>query len=600
MKHFLTICILLLCLYSNIFSQTEIWRFPGMNKEVRMDGSGNTYLIRGSYTNLFDWSVPDTLYKIDPVGVITWLLPLSAGEKQMFLSDSGIYLYINYGTTDTIFYIGTDGSIQWRYNSSLPHSPFNGWDRSPLSLDPSGNLFYPVHLYDNSANQLNTSLLKLDRGGNVLYNIDFPPCYTDTTHLAGYMGPYVTDAGNFWMILCKSYETRITKNGIKQTTSKGSVEASYFDGITGNLLLKKKTFDGITNMIKEYPDGRVEYTTKADVPVFDQYTVSQEKLVGWTTYMTYSRKCKSPTQCKSKDFSEWRVQTVDPQGKIKLFQFKGNGKWKGENEQSNSNLLYRLFVGKNNSIYLYGTMMRGKGNLLREDYALLKINLLTNKTEWKIIDRDDDNTRILINDGNNQPIFFHKGEDKIFSPIDSHNMIVINGDGKISTTQLNFTDFIWQERFSFYSDPIASANSQPGYLYAAAQSGYPPNNFGVKYSLPQFAFSTSRYDQNITEHLSGAPSVFSLNQNYPNPFNPATTIQFELASDALVTVKVYNSLGQEVAVLANREEFTEGANEVEFDGSALSSGIYFYRIVAEDLESNGIFYTSVKKMILMK
>ena len=67
-----------------------------------------------------------------------------------------------------------------------------------------------------------------------------------------------------------------------------------------------------------------------------------------------------------------------------------------------------------------------------------------------------------------------------------------------------------------------------------------------------------------------------------------------------MTVKVYNTLGQEVAALANREMFTEGENELEFDGSNLSSGVYFYRIIAEDIETGKSAFVAVKKMILVK
>ncbi len=96
------------------------------------------------------------------------------------------------------------------------------------------------------------------------------------------------------------------------------------------------------------------------------------------------------------------------------------------------------------------------------------------------------------------------------------------------------------------------------------------------------------------------PDVFELAQNYPNPFNPTTTIQFILPEDAIVTLKVYNVLGQEVATLANKELFTEGMNEVEFDAGKLASGIYFYQITAEGVGESVQKFTQVKKMVLMK
>jgi hypothetical protein len=91
------------------------------------------------------------------------------------------------------------------------------------------------------------------------------------------------------------------------------------------------------------------------------------------------------------------------------------------------------------------------------------------------------------------------------------------------------------------------------------------------------------------------PMKYNLAQNYPNPFNPVTTIEFDLPEDAFVTLKIYNVLGQEVATLIDREEFTEGSNAVEFDASTLASGVYYYRLIVNDGQ-----FTQVKKMMLMK
>ncbi len=88
------------------------------------------------------------------------------------------------------------------------------------------------------------------------------------------------------------------------------------------------------------------------------------------------------------------------------------------------------------------------------------------------------------------------------------------------------------------------------------------------------------------------PHDYALSQNYPNPFNPATAISYELSAISYVTLKVYNVLGQEVASLVNGTR-QPGEYTVQFDGSRLPSGVYFYRIEAGQ-------YRSVKKMILMK
>ncbi len=85
---------------------------------------------------------------------------------------------------------------------------------------------------------------------------------------------------------------------------------------------------------------------------------------------------------------------------------------------------------------------------------------------------------------------------------------------------------------------------------------------------------------------------FSLGQNYPNPFNPITDINFSLAKSGIVTLKVFNVLGSEVATLV--DDFMEaGKHTIQFNAKSLTSGVYFYTI-----KSNT--FTSTRKMILMK
>ena len=88
------------------------------------------------------------------------------------------------------------------------------------------------------------------------------------------------------------------------------------------------------------------------------------------------------------------------------------------------------------------------------------------------------------------------------------------------------------------------------------------------------------------------PAKFDLAQNYPNPFNPNTNIKFQIAQEGLVTLKVYDILGKEVATLVN-EELQPGFYNTEFDATALSSGIYFYKLIAND-------FVATKKMLLIK
>jgi len=125
-----------------------------------------------------------------------------------------------------------------------------------------------------------------------------------------------------------------------------------------------------------------------------------------------------------------------------------------------------------------------------------------------------------------------------------------------------------------------------GYIFAGTL------NNGVYRSLES---TTSVGDDKLK-----SPNSFALEQNYPNPFNPSTTIRYTILSviasetkqSQLVTLKVYDVIGNEVATLIN-EEKPAGSYEVKFNATGLSSGIYFYKLSAGSL-------VATKKMILIK
>jgi len=112
--------------------------------------------------------------------------------------------------------------------------------------------------------------------------------------------------------------------------------------------------------------------------------------------------------------------------------------------------------------------------------------------------------------------------------------------------------------------------------------------------------SRAKYASVITDVLennSELPIEFSLSQNYPNPFNPSTTIRYSIPNNVnreseIVSLVVYNMLGQKVATLINQNQ-KAGNYEVKFDAAHLNSGVYFYRLTA-----NG--FQSTKKLMLLK
>jgi hypothetical protein len=120
------------------------------------------------------------------------------------------------------------------------------------------------------------------------------------------------------------------------------------------------------------------------------------------------------------------------------------------------------------------------------------------------------------------------------------------------------------------------------------QPSYPDyNNPTGKLFIYSYAKITGINNTNIN-----IPANFKLNQNYPNPFNPTTTINYQIPKNGKVTLKVYDILGRKVITLVNGFK-AKGRYSVQFNGSNLASGIYFYKLSSGD-------FSAVKKLILLK
>ncbi len=112
-----------------------------------------------------------------------------------------------------------------------------------------------------------------------------------------------------------------------------------------------------------------------------------------------------------------------------------------------------------------------------------------------------------------------------------------------------------------------------------------------------------RQQRDYIVSLGEIPLEYSLEQNYPNPFNPVTNIQFNLPEPSVVTLKIYNILGQEITTLFNHEALDVGNHVIEFSGNDLPSGVYFYRLKVESVNELGQtseVFMDVKKMLLIK
>jgi hypothetical protein len=105
-------------------------------------------------------------------------------------------------------------------------------------------------------------------------------------------------------------------------------------------------------------------------------------------------------------------------------------------------------------------------------------------------------------------------------------------------------------------------------------------------------FGDTLLTTSVDVNTIGNPGTFALYQNYPNPFNPTTTIRYALPRRSFVTLAVFNTLGQQVAMLVNGE-VEAGYHEARFDARGLASGVYFYRLTAGG-------YSQIRKLCIVK
>jgi len=174
-----------------------------------------------------------------------------------------------------------------------------------------------------------------------------------------------------------------------------------------------------------------------------------------------------------------------------------------------------------------------------------------------------------------------------FSAITNENDVILSWGTVTETNNQGFEIYRNEEKVAFV-DGKGTTTEKQDYSFVDKDliSGI------YNYRLNQLDFDgTHRVVGELTAYLT-LPGQFSLEQNYPNPFNPSTTINFSIPASGLVTLKVFNVLGSEVATLVN-EQKEPGSYEVSFNANNYSAGIYFYNIQAGN-------FVETRKMILLK
>lgn len=172
--------------------------------------------------------------------------------------------------------------------------------------------------------------------------------------------------------------------------------------------------------------------------------------------------------------------------------------------------------------------------------------------------------------------------------------LLVNEDNDIYFTAHNY-EGVFVQKYDWKGDFLAEIKISNNYnfLYNSILAFDPKGDLIVCSDWQEDIFIKKISDLTVDVKKDNIlPTEFSLSQNYPNPFNPSTSIAYSVPSNEFVSLKVYDILGKEVAVLVN-EEKSAGNYEVNFNAENLSSGIYFYVMTSSN-------FSKTNKMILLK
>ena len=174
--------------------------------------------------------------------------------------------------------------------------------------------------------------------------------------------------------------------------------------------------------------------------------------------------------------------------------------------------------------------------------------------------------------------------------VDAQSAEVAGGGVELGATSGGYSQFVVDLSYEGGSDqPAANAYIVFG-ITTASSATVDTITVGSYFLIDDLEFDNV---SNISEGSFGdSPKSYHLTQNYPNPFNPSTKINFSIPQSGRVSLTVFNSIGQEVETLIDKD-MTAGDHQVTFNAGNLPSGIYFYRIEAGEFQD-------VKKMVLLR
>ena len=255
----------------------------------------------------------------------------------------------------------------------------------------------------------------------------------------------------------------------------------------------------------------------------------------------------------------------------------GDVVWRVEyDEAGGQDIPEAMAMDDDGNIYVTGRVRRLSGGGYN-DYAIRKYNS-DGIEQWTTYydgpqNLDDDPIDIVLDQNGNVFVCGESNRDG-----SAFKFIVV----KYTPTGTFDWEYVYDENVNGKALSVRPDNN--GYVYSAGEAETPAGDVDL------FSVKLSKTTSVETETV--VPENFELFQNYPNPFNPSTRIQYRILSLAKVTLKVYDLLGNEVAILVD-EYKSAGTYDVDFNGESLNSGIYFYTLNAGN-------FTQTKKLVLLK
>lgn len=253
------------------------------------------------------------------------------------------------------------------------------------------------------------------------------------------------------------------------------------------------------------------------------------------------------------------------------------------------------------------------GSILPNDSGLFRIRInpaapRPTKSNSAEMDNAENATLDIQTNDPSKPVFKVSLQTDQLLPVEliSFNSVVLRNNVELkwsTATENNNSGFDIQRKVTDSDNWFTIGNVRGnGNSNSVNNYSYTDNNLNsgkYNYRLKQIDFNGNFTFYNLENLVSiGIPENFMISQNYPNPFNPSTSINFDLPVDSKVTLKLYDLLGREVYSVFNNEIIQSGFHYTQLNLSSLSSGVYFYRVIASGIDGR-VFITS-KKMLLMK